>query len=133
MSKEETVKDALEKPEYSKLFKIETTTSVDAWRRANQCLESDPANELLNERIKYDNQWIKDEKTGFEEMQKKDPVVRPKGISLKMKKRTCGNCIKYSVYKTLRFLFVSVWFYYIPLVVVMLTNIAPVFTHWKAK
>ena len=66
-------------------------------------------------------------------MKEKEKVVRPKGVSLKLKKRKCCNCIQYSVYKTLRFLFVSVWFYYIPLVVVMLTNIAPVVTHWKAK
>ena len=72
LSKEESVKDALEKPEYSTLFKIETTTSVDAWRRANQCLEPDPANQLLNERIQFDNQKIRDKKSGYEEMQEKE-------------------------------------------------------------
>ena len=63
---------------------------------------------------------------------KRSLVKRPKSISIKMMKRSPINFIQYSFYKILRFLFVSVWFYYIPLIVVVISNLNPVLTNWQA-
>ena len=48
-----------------------------------------------------------------------------------MLKRSPINFMQYSFYKILRFLFVSVWFYYIPLIVVVISNVYPVFENWQ--
>ena len=133
LSREETVKDALENPDYATLFKIETTSSLDARKHANECLSKDPAHELINKRIKYRNEQIRAKNEDFEGMKIQEEVQRPRGISIKMSKRPCCNMIQASFYKLLRFLFVSIWFYYIPLVVVLLTNVLPIVDHWKLK
>ena len=59
-----------------------------------------------------------------------EKIQMSKGISLKWRKRPCCNLILYSVYKMLRIVFVAVWFYYIPLIVVITTNVVPTFKHW---
>ena len=70
LSREEEVKEALENSEYAKLFKIETTSSLDARKYANECLGEDPAHNLVNERIAFRNKYIealnKDERNGLE-------------------------------------------------------------------
>ena len=43
------------------------------------------------------------------------------------------NWLRYSVYKILRFLFVSVWFYYFPFYVIVFQNVFPVAQFWMNK
>ena len=45
------MRDALENADYAELFKIESTSSVDAHRSSNQRLEADLANVLVNKKI----------------------------------------------------------------------------------
>ena len=59
--------------------------------------------------------------------------VRPQFISLKPLKRNYENQFKYSVYKILRFAFVSVWFYYFPFFVIVLSNVLPLAEYWMEK
>ena len=63
----------------------------------------------------------------------REPIAPQRGISLKLKKRPCGNWLQYMFYKILRIIFVSVWFYYIPLIVVIITNAVPTISHWQLK
>ena len=59
-------------------------------------------------------------------------------ISIKMRKRCkldngCCNWSLYLLYKVSRFLFVSVWFYYLPLLFMLLGFVIPVLVHWDSR
>ena len=47
-------------------------------------------------------------------------------IGLRDIKRTWPNAILYFIYRIMRTLFVSVWFYYLPVVVMIFANLEPV-------
>ena len=125
------MKSALEDEDYAELFKIESTSSVDAHRGANQRLEDDPTNRLVNEKIMWDNKKIIESNPKNKNLILRQSVERPKSISRKWSKRTCKNKMQFSIYKILRILFVSVWFYYFPFIVVVTSNVWPVISHWK--
>ena len=125
--------DALTNDDYAELFKIESTSSCDAHRSSNQRLEEDPANKLVNKKILQDNEKIKNDKERIYKgkvWKLRKVVERPQSISRKFSKRHCTNKLQYSFYKILRFLFVSVWFYYVPFIVVVTSNIWPVLSNW---
>lgn len=65
---------------------------------------------------------------------RKDPVVRPKRISITRKKRCRQfgkvNSVLFVVYRVMRGFFVAVWFYYLPVLFIVVSNIAPVFLYW---
>jgi len=65
-------------------------------------------------------------------------VKRQKYISIKMHKRCkinngCANWCLYLLYKTFRFLFVSVWFYYLPLIFMLVGFFWPIYVHWDKR
>lgn len=65
-------------------------------------------------------------------------VKRQKYISIKMQKRCklnngCCNWCLYLLYKILRFLFVSVWFYYLPLIFMLIGFGVPIIDHWDRR
>ena len=134
LSKEEIVKDALEDSAYEALFTIETTTSLEARGRGNQPLQPDEAHKLVNARIEHYNK-PREEKTGCwgccaRPELGKSPVKRPTYIRIKMSSRPCCNWCLYALYKLCRFAFVTVWFYYVPLFVMILSNVYPLYRHW---
>jgi len=121
-----------DKSMYVNFFKVETTTSINARKNGNAKLEEpeDEANELINRRIEHKNKYPRNNfccKT-------KKLVVRPKKIAITWGKRYsqfgCCNFLLFLVYRLLRVLFVSFWFYYLPVIFVVISNLAPVKIYW---
>ena len=114
------------KDAYKDLFKIETTTSLDARIEKNEPLEPDEISTLIEARKKkrygsqrqqgFCNRFFK--QSGWQE--------KPKMIGLRDIKRSWPNTFLYFNYRILRMLFVSVWFYYLPVVVMIFANLKPV-------
>jgi hypothetical protein len=122
---------------YTGLFRVETTTSKNALNSGNVPLEEkdDEANRLVNERIEFYNGFPKKQAWCIPQWcSRKDAVVRPKRISISQKKRCRQfgkvNSILFLIYRFLRILFVSLWFYYLPVVFIVLSNLAPVYYYW---
>lgn len=124
---------------YSDIFTIETTTSTYARQEGNAKLEEiDEANELVNKRIEHMNKYPKKMfccKRDINCCHKKSYVKRPKKIAITLKKRCnhFGRCnsLLYYFYRLIRVAFVIVWFYYLPIVVIVISNFTPVYLHWN--
>ena len=118
---------------YEGLLKNETTTSADARGSGNAVLEPliDPANALINKRTEQQNKHSarKNSCCG-----RKKPVKRPKTIAITWRKRCnlfgCRNVSLFMVYRLFRGLFVSLLFYYLPVIFVVLSNLIPVKIYW---
>ena len=94
----------------------------------------DKANELANRRIEHMNENPKDIFC-CKRKSKKSHVIRPKKIAISWSKR-CGkpfgplNFILFCLYRLIRVLFFVVWFYYLPLVFIFISNLQPVLIYW---
>jgi len=54
-------------------------------------------------------------------------------VGLKDHKRTWKNWLLFRLYRLIRFIFVTVWFYYLPVVVMALGYLVPLWTSWQCK
>ena len=59
LSQQKNIKSALEDPEYADIFKVQTTTSVDAYKEANEALEEDKVLVEVNKRIEHENAQVR--------------------------------------------------------------------------
>jgi len=48
-------------------------------------------------------------------------------------KRSCCNSFLFFIYKFLRFLYVSIWFYYLPVIVMAFGYLWPLWNNWLCK
>jgi len=103
---------------YDDLFIVETTTSFYAEGAGDVDLDNnDKANELINEK---------------REKQKppKKEIKRPQKISITYSNRKenfgCCNLILFSIYRGLKIIFLSAWFYYLPFIFVIYAGFKPV-------
>ena len=122
-SREKIVKDILEdeKESYEELFSVEVTTSVDAGGKNNIPLKEDPIFKEIQKRkdAKYKEAKNRQEsclclKRGGNDLK------RPETIRIAFNKRPdICNMVTYAVYKVLRVVFVSLWFYYFPVFVMI--------------
>ena len=138
LSKETIAVDAIiDDPDgdYEELFKIEITTSGTASGAHNSLCDKDPANKALNNRLKWESEQLDDKENPVGPTWPKGKIKRPKHISLKYRKRCsnlgCCNLFLYTIYKIHRMIFVSLWFYYLPLIVMVFANVYPVIKHWN--
>lgn len=59
--------------------------------------------------------------------------TKPKKIGLRDHKRTWGNWALFRLYRFVRFVFVTLWFYYLPVIVMALGYLVPLWTSWSCK
>ena len=97
---------------YSKMFKIETTTSNDARNVGNDFLERDPVFNFINFR---------------RAKQHLSPIDRPTKIRRDFSEREISNKAMYCIYRIIRVLYVSVWFYFFPFIMVSYIYVRPFF------
>merc|ERR1719162_2795681 len=58
---------------------------------------------------------------------------KPTRIGLRDHKRSWKNYILFRLYRLIRFIFVTVWFYYLPVIVMALGYLVPLWTSWSCK
>jgi hypothetical protein len=65
---------------------------------------------------------------------KKSRIERPKKIAITCTKRCkhfgCFNSFLYCSYRLIRVGFVFLWFYYLPILVIVISNGTPVWIYW---
>jgi len=136
-SEQMIVKDILDahKKDYEELFKIETTTSSDCQGVFNRKLNKDEIWPLIQKRLK-DNDAKEDEKRkkakkcssgiGCCKPAKEREVYV--GIGCCRPRSSCMNRFLYMIYGILRFLYVTIWFYYLP---VIMMAISYMYLNWR--
>lgn len=136
LSREHVAREVVEdKKVYANLFMIETTSSDSAHSMGNMELldQNDKAYDLVV--MRNEHQKVLAKEGGKKccslnyELKK-----RPTNISIKLKNRYkkfgCMNLFLYIIYKILRVGFVSIWFYYLPLLVMFFSTASPVYKYW---
>jgi len=63
----------------------------------------------------------------------KKEYTKPEQIGLRDHKRSCGNWTLFKMYHIIRFVFVTLWFYYLPVIVMALGYLVPLWTSWQCK
>ena len=95
------------------------TTSVDAGGKNNAPLKEDPIFELVKDR--KNAKWNEAKRGGeccLWWKKRGDDYEKPQTIRIAFNKRPgCCNMVTYVVYRFLRLLFVSIWFYFFPIIV----------------
>ena len=59
--------------------------------------------------------------------------TKPKYVGLKDHERTWKMSLLFRLYRLIRFVFVTIWFYYLPVVVMALGYLVPLWTSWQCK
>lgn len=103
---------------YELLFRIETTTSDKARRLQNRPLDKDPVYEKMKRTA---------EESGNKEYPdfKKYPRKRPENMHIDFFERSFENACFYMIYKLWRLFHVSLWFYFFPFIVLIITYAWP--------
>ena len=116
----ELAKDVLTDPAYQELFKIETTTSVDAKRQKNEWLPKDEIYELI---------------THFRRQDGKEEIERPRRIRIAFTDRSCKGCRMpmYIIYRFFRVLHVTLWFYFGPFIVLFVMYAFPLYHTYASE
>ena len=144
-SKLTLLKDVLENHanDYASLFEIETTTSLDARGNQNVKLKED---KILDQIRKNARNRDKENKKSISEAitkgnflgrllyyfyKEKKIQERPLFIRLGMGKRSYSNFAQYLYYRFIRIIYVSFWFYYLPVFVMIFANITPVIQYLR--
>ena len=130
-SREAILVDILEsqKEAYEELFNVEVTTSVDAGGKKNATLRDDPIFESIKKRKEANYQEAKARKARCLCCKRRgDDYTKPDTIRIAFNKRpSICNMVTYCVYKVLRVVFVSIWFYYFPIIVMVGQTLIPVY------
>lgn len=157
-SEQMIVKDILDehKADYKDLFKIETTTSSDRHGVINEVLPKDEIWDRIKERLDDeadDTELEKDELNKDELDEKvnkknksssKTSCCRPKCcapqrqrqkfVGIRAEERSwCLNRFLFAIYRLLRFIFVVIWFYYLPVIMMAFGYISLMWSNWKCR
>lgn len=141
-SKENIAKEALENTNvtfenqddtYKNLLMVETTTSYDARGSGNTNIkpEIDEANSLINMRQVHKTKHPKRQYCCLKKKRMKRPMKIALPCMLRNQLYGYRNLGLYLNYKVWRILFVSIWFYYLPVICVVLSNCLPVIFYWN--
>ena len=105
------------------------TTSVDASGKNNATLRDDPIFESIKWRKEANYQEAKSRRACCLCCKRRgDDYTKPKTIRIAFNKRpSICNMATYCLYRVLRVVFVSVWFYYFPIIVMVGQTLIPVY------
>lgn len=148
-SEQMIVKDILDehRADYKDLFKIETTTSTDRHGVLNEVLPKDEIWDRIKERLDEEAE----EKEKMEEKKNTESKCssiiskcrpkccapqrnRQKFVGIRAEERSwCMNRFLFAIYSILRFFFVTIWFYYLPVIMMAFGYLSLTYSNWKCK
>ena len=127
---------------YEKIFTIETTTSKNAEGERDERICQDKEDKI-SEVIKDVNGYRRRQNVSkiydgngkwepaLKEIDLKRYIKRPRTIRLYWKDRTVSNKVLFAVYKVLRVLHVSLWFYQVPFIFLIGMYFVPIFNKFQ--
>lgn len=141
---EEKAKDVCENEDgiYDDIFRIETTTSIDARGEMNEKIVEDPIFDLVNNNRRKQNlartyKIIPEECVMYDSGPKLLPnlqkkiLKRPKTIRIDSSDRDWENWILFYTYRFLRTIHVTVWFYCLPFIFLMTLYFVPILNQYN--